>query len=473
MSLTERELADLVAELRVLEGSIVQKIWLAEPRLAFLELRRVGESRLLSICAESGRTRLHVAGERPASPERPFAFQGLLRAEVLGFVLERVEVLPGERAALLRLRGRDHARTLVAELTGRHGNLLLLDEQGTVLGSAVPNLSKVRDNRPGRPYQPPLPLPTRPPGDERSRFEAGPGPFPLSWAVEAAYRGLEKVARVDGRRNDLLGALRARRARLERTLEKVRGDVRRAALAEEHRRRGELLKANLSSITRGMTEARLTEWTEEGPREVVVRLDPTFGPRENLERSFRQYRRLTAGQVKAAARLTQLEAELGELDLRRAEIERLSEEELLRPAGDAPAPPPCARAAQRLPYREFVSGSGQRIRVGRGSKDNDALTFRHSRGDHLWLHARGAAGAHVVVPLNRDEQPTAQTLHDAALLAAHHSDARGGSVDVAVTRVKYVRKVKGAPGAVTFSQDRTVSVQPDPERLARLRRPDR
>ena len=42
------------------------------------------------------------------------------------------------------------------------------------------------------------------------------------------------------------------------------------------------------------------------------------------------------------------------------------------------------------------------------------------------------------------------------------------AVDVAWTRGKYVRKQKGAPGAVTFSQDKSVLVRPDPERLARL-----
>ena len=36
------------------------------------------------------------------------------------------------------------------------------------------------------------------------------------------------------------------------------------------------------------------------------------------------------------------------------------------------------------------------------------------------------------------------------------------------TRVKYVRRQKGAAGAVTYSQDKTVLVRPDPERLARL-----
>src|SRR3712207_9441806 len=33
------------------------------------------------------------------------------------------------------------------------------------------------------------------------------------------------------------------------------------------------------------------------------------------------------------------------------------------------------------------------------SEDNDTLTFKVARPYHLWLHARGLPGSHVVVPL--------------------------------------------------------------------------
>jgi len=42
-------------------------------------------------------------------------------------------------------------------------------------------------------------------------------------------------------------------------------------------------------------------------------------------------------------------------------------------------------------------------------------------------------------------------------------------VDVAYTRAKYVRKPKGsAPGAVTYSQDRTLLLRVEPLRIERL-----
>jgi predicted ribosome quality control (RQC) complex YloA/Tae2 family protein len=111
-----------------------------------------------------------------------------------------------------------------------------------------------------------------------------------------------------------------------------------------------------------------------------------------------------------------------------------------------------------------------RIWVGRNARDNDTLTFRFARGNDLWLHARGQTGSHVVVPGTGEAGPDGETLLDAAELAAHFSAARGEAfVEVASTRCKYVRKAKGAaPGAVTFSQERTIGLRHEPERLTRL-----
>jgi len=127
--------------------------------------------------------------------------------------------------------------------------------------------------------------------------------------------------------------------------------------------------------------------------------------------------------------------------------------------------------AERLPYRRFRSQSGAPILVGRSARDNDALTFRVARGNDVWLHARSLQGAHVVLP-GAGEAPDARTLGDAALLAAHFSSARGADgAEVAWTRCKHVRKPRGAkPGAVTISQEKTLRVRLDEERLAALLR---
>jgi predicted ribosome quality control (RQC) complex YloA/Tae2 family protein len=141
----------------------------------------------------------------------------------------------------------------------------------------------------------------------------------------------------------------------------------------------------------------------------------------------------------------------------------------------APKSPAAARAgrakpAVHQPYRVFLARSGARILVGRAGRDNDALTFGVARPDDVWLHARGLPGAHVLIPLPRGAEVPEETLVDAAHLALHHT--RGAGADrgeVSYTRAKFVRRVKGgAPGAVTYTREKTFLVRLEPVRLQRL-----
>ena len=141
---------------------------------------------------------------------------------------------------------------------------------------------------------------------------------------------------------------------------------------------------------------------------------------------------------------------------------------------DVPRASPSRRkaAAVHRPYRVFHSVDGHPIWVGRAGADNDALTFQVARPHHLWLHARGLPGAHVVVPLDRKEEVPPEVLLDAAHLALHHARGGGGSRgEVAWTRARLVRRVKGgAPGQVTYSGEKVLSIRVEPERLERLQR---
>ena len=233
-----------------------------------------------------------------------------------------------------------------------------------------------------------------------------------------------------------------------------------------------------SRIPRGAREARLQDWSridEEGkPAEVMVALDPSLSAAANAARWLRKAKRYQAAGARIASRREEVAAELAraEESLARAssaqDAAQLAAVELSLPAKPQRARMP---KAERLPYRRFRSQSGAPILVGRSARDNDALTFRVARGNDVWLHARSLQGAHVVLP-GAGEAPDARTLGDAALLAAHFSSARGADgAEVAWTRCKHVRKPRGAkPGAVTISQEKTLRVRLDEERLAALLR---
>lgn len=208
---------------------------------------------------------------------------------------------------------------------------------------------------------------------------------------------------------------------------------------------------------------------------VRIPLDPSLTPDENARRHYDRAARIRRALERLPERIRDARAEWERLDSldRDARAGTASREtvEAALPAGAGQAPTRGGQEPERLPYRLYRSSGGLEIRVGRGSRHNDDLTFRHSSPDDVWLHARHTAGAHVILRWGRDGNPPERDLQEAAILAALHSKARtSGSVPVDWTRRKHVRKPRKAPpGSVLPDRVSTVFVAPDPEVDTRLR----
>jgi predicted ribosome quality control (RQC) complex YloA/Tae2 family protein len=480
MSLRASEIALVVSELAPLAGARVDAVRVHAGRALTLELLARGGPATLLVSAEADLARIHVATRRPLAPREPPPFQAVLRRELAGARLVAVEAVPGDRIVTLRFERAGRACALVAELTGRHGNLFLVDAGGVVRASAGRNLSQRRRLVPGEPYEAPAPREGET-ADVRFAPAAG-GSFPLSAAIEVAYAGQESARTLADARRRLREPLRAAAGRMRRALARLAEEAARVPVADADRRAADLLKQSLRTVRRGERRVTLTEWTEEGSRPVTLDLDPALGPLENMERYYRRYRRIVDSAARVATRAAEVRERLGRAEALLAELEaadlvalqRIEREARRLDAG--PKPEAAARrrkdepAAPRAPCRTFRTLTGLTVLVGRGAAENDELTVRIARGNDLWLHARGMAGAHVVLRLEKGRGPDQESLLDAAHLAAWFGDARGEPVlDVVYTRAKYVRKPRGAaPGAVTYSQEKTLSLRVEPARTDRL-----
>jgi predicted ribosome quality control (RQC) complex YloA/Tae2 family protein len=118
--------------------------------------------------------------------------------------------------------------------------------------------------------------------------------------------------------------------------------------------------------------------------------------------------------------------------------------------------------APRKPYRTFTLGDHV-VLVGRGSRENDELTFDVATGADLWLHVGGGTpGSHVVIQNPGGGEVPREVLEGAAALAAWYSKARGAPfVKVDWCRRSDVVKPRGAPaGLVELKRSRTIKVKP-------------
>jgi predicted ribosome quality control (RQC) complex YloA/Tae2 family protein len=238
------------------------------------------------------------------------------------------------------------------------------------------------------------------------------------------------------------------------------------------RSQADMILAHLHLVKRGATEATFTGF--EGTPETIV-LDPTLSPQKNAERYYDRAGRADRARANLPSMIQDAESHVAELSqlLDRVLAGAASEEEvrgaLPEPGGGGRGRPDPSTPV--LPYRLYRTSGGLEVRVGRGAKANDQLTFKHSAPNDIWLHARHSAGAHVVLRWTTQDSPPSRDLEEAAILAALHSKARSsGSVPVDWTRRKYVRKPrKSPPGRVQLDRAKTLFVEPDPSLLDRLK----
>jgi hypothetical protein len=213
MSLNALEIA-LVSRIlhRDLSGAVVQEILSpANGSGVVICLRSPGRNHHLQLGLEAGMTRIGRISARPGSAPTPHPFVMLLRKRLGGARLKEVSELEGDRVVTLDFSRRDRGVRLVCELTSRHANLFLINEEGLISGSFFPNRSHLRKLVPGEPYQPPFPHPVD--GETQNRFEAAPD---LEEAIEAHYQRRLEKAKSDAATREVRRLITAARRHLTR-----------------------------------------------------------------------------------------------------------------------------------------------------------------------------------------------------------------------------------------------------------------
>jgi predicted ribosome quality control (RQC) complex YloA/Tae2 family protein len=476
VALTVADIAKVLGECApALAGGWIQKIYQPTDRMLVLEIRAPGRTHRLLISCHPETTRLHFTTEAFQNPPTPPPFCQFLRAHLQGARIDQIEQIGGDRIVQLVLTSKDGAGRLVAELTGKTSNLLVLDDTGCIRR----DLNGVK-NLVGELYVPPTWQPRERDAVGHARFSQDiPGsPFPLSAAIEAHYHKTETISVFETVRNARAGTLRKSIKKLRHRIEAWHEDLAKAEKYKDYARYGELIKANLPTIRKGQANVIAVDYFDEALPNLTIPLEQAKTPQGNMDDYFRKHRKHLTAERELHPRIEKGQKELETLHLEMTAIEQgtwqppenppviVRARTLARTGGGK------ARQEQRQsPFRRFTSSDGLAIYVGRNARENDELTFSLAKSDDLWLHARGTPGSHVVVRLEKGNEPPPETIRDAATLALLYSDLKkSGKGDVIYTRRKWVKKAKGqAPGAVIVTQEKSLHVSLDKTRLDALK----
>ena len=300
--------------------------------------------------------------------------------------------------------------------------------------------------------------------------------FPsMNEAADAFFRPKLQSALLEGLRRALASPLKARLRSLDRRLTKIQADHDRAEKFASRVEEGELLKANLNRLKKGMDRIVVQDW--ETGEDRAVKLEPALDPVANMERIFRKAAKGKRGRQMVQERFKQtleekravqdqlffMEAAKDVAELEEVATDLRPETSPVKPRGSSERN--VGRGPQSGLIREFQTRSGRVVLVGKSAAGNDYLVRRKARRGDLWFHVKDWPGAHVLLTQRGKEPASADDMEFAAGLAVDFSKAQGkGKVEVIVANVQDLGHPKrGIPGQVTVKNYKTMLSEGRPD----------
>ena len=423
----------------------------------------------LFVSVEPAAPRLYLIKRRFRDLERqsitPLPFVQVLRRNLAGDTVLSINKDAVERVVRLSFSHDEDVKTLVAQLTGRSANLYLLDHNGYITHAL--RAPQGPGQQVGETYEPP-------PAQAKQSQQESPfnqGDFStISEAADAYYLQREAAESFSSRANALLAKLKKELAQNRKLQNNLAKDLRTHGDPEQHKRKGDLLLANIATARRSGNKILVTDYYADDAPEIEIEIDENVTLQDEAARYFSLYTKAKRAISEIAKRQEQIEKNISQLEERKAELERIIAEsdeaalaQLEGPRDTSKGPKTKKKSSDRIPgVRVYRSSDGYEILVGRTARVNDQLTFRVARPHDMWLHAADYPGSHVIIRNTSRKEIPHRTILEAAQIAAKFSQAGDDSkVSVHYAQRKFLSKPKGAAaGLVRMSSFRTITVQP-------------
>lgn len=479
-NLTYQQIVNIYKESRTLivDGSI-QKIHQPQKEFLLFQIRKPQVTHHLFFCLQQQNIAFFVTKNSWKNPSSPFSFCQLLRKHLLNGRIKEMSVPEKDRSLIIKIktkREREETFFLRFELWGRNGNTYLLNHDKIIIGTLHPS-TKPKDYFQIMEESSTIAT-TTPKKDFLEAYYNEKSETPWNEAADTFFyqhledtkeeRKIQKLTSLINRENK---KLTNKLKKLERSLEESKNN-------EDVRIFGELLKSNLHTIKRGVKEIEVINYFSEIPNtKIVIPLDPRKNAKENMQQFFKRYRKLEDSKPFVRKQIEKAKAEQKKWEKWLHKLEKnelLKEEDLPKKwrnlFNSHPKPVKKQEKIHRDCYRTFISQDDFTILVGRGSRDNDQLTFQVARGNDIWMHTEDYPGAHVIIPIRDKKTVPQRTLIDAAQLTTHYSKAKEHpKVSIAYTEKKHISKPKKAkPGLVYLANKKTFLIYPDKQRVAKL-----
>ena len=469
MSLNWKEMELIIKEAQ-LEGSKIQGVIQNSFHAVTWELynREKGRYSFYSeIGTQSSRINLISTNSKPQKTKKLQRFEQYARKNLEGSTIIKCYQMPFDRVLVWDLDNHGRKLKVVIRLySGPGANIIVTDENLIIQDLLL--------RRPGREETSGKTLVLETKTEEDKEFTVRPYEgSSFNEYVETVFSQQQNedlksqlTKQVETRRDHELSRIESSIKSTEKALEANKA-------YEELKKDGDFLSANSYQIKKGMDKITLVDWLSDpsGNTSITLQLDKSLTPGANVQAYYDKYQKAKGTYENALAELERLKTEyeqtkskfekaLMDTEDEQADIRRLKA--ILEKAGPQ-------QQVQVGPGIRCTSG-GFLILAGRNAKENEELLRHHAKGNDMWLHTRDFPGGYVFIKYRRDKTIPLEVLLDAANIAVLYSKAKNlKSVDLYYTQVRYLRHPReGKTGLILPTQEKNLTINPDPKRIARL-----
>ncbi len=283
------------------------------------------------------------------------------------------------------------------------------------------------------------------------------------------YASRNAMEYIRQRGTDIRKIINTQIERIAKKLDLLKNEYQTNKEKEVYKIYGELVNANLYRIKEGDKALEAENYYSENCELITIPLDEQLSPTQNAQRFYKIYRKAKTAREYQLREMERAHMELTYLHsvadaLSRCETaQELAEiREELEKSGFAKNKGQRVSKTKQRKYRVYESSDGFEILAGRNNLQNDELTNKVAARQDIWLHAKDAPGAHVIIRCGGVTPPDS-TIEQAAVIAATLSTTTGDAkIPIDFTKVCFVKKIPGAhPGLVTYTNQTTILIQPN------------
>jgi predicted ribosome quality control (RQC) complex YloA/Tae2 family protein len=402
---------------------------------------------------------------KPAKGATRSGFDLTLTKLLVGLRLKKMECVPGER--VLKLHFSDGALqnyTLYLVLIPAKPDGVLLDSSSSEMLASVRGLETFE----------------MPPARELTPEQIAKIPYRLEWIrtlpeYARLWFDVQSVQALDTRKQRAGSLLNSQEQSFNKKLSSLDEQLKQSTNDPDWNYYGSLLQIHFYAAPKPV-DGFYSVMDYEKEQDIKIPADPKLNLKQQLEKFFHLAKRNRTRLSEATERMQSIRTKLAVTEKALAELaaaKTVDEVKVLEgkigilEGVKGPSSKEQKKVAS-FSGKQFASKEGLTILCGRNLTENAELTFKVAKGNDIWLHVKGRPGSHTVILLPQKKTASLDTLLDAAHLCIVYSGGKEwGKTEVDYTFRKHVKKIKNQT-EVTYTHNKTLSVDIDGERLKRL-----